>query len=85
MSKEGMEKSRRETLRLNVQSILSAVRTAGALLIGNAALIAVNNVNDWEKSLKVVVLGAILITICSYEQVKVPVEPVKANSGTGEK
>ncbi|RYF32436.1 MAG: hypothetical protein EOO38_30990 [Cytophagaceae bacterium] len=62
---------------LSVDSFLAAGRTAGALLLGNAALIVTNDLNHWANALKVVSLGLILITMCSIDTTE-----VSAESGT---
>lgn len=59
---------------LSVDNFMAAGRTAGALLLGNAALIVTNDLNHWPNALKVVSLGLILVTMCSIDSTEVSTE-----------
>lgn len=56
--------------KISAEHCLAAGRTAGALLLGNAALIVANDFNHWQNALKVVALGLVLIIMCSLGRTK---------------
>lgn len=56
--------------KVSVEHCLSAGRTAGALLLGNSALIMANDIDHWLNALKVVILGLVLIIMCSLSRAK---------------
>jgi hypothetical protein len=53
---------------------LAAGRTAGALLMGNAALIGATKPEQWQDALKVAAVGLFLVILCSIVRSKVPEE-----------
>lgn len=56
--------------KVSAEHCLGAGRTAGALLLGNSALIVADGFDYWPNALKVVILGLFLIIMCSLGRTK---------------